>query len=111
MKTKSRVKRKERGANGGRIAQDGFLTEMMDQHKKVAIVLRSGLKLDGKIAAFDQYMILLKAEATVPVYKRAVASVQPIAAIETMRRGRPQANTSEKPIIIRQKKRVLERPE
>jgi RNA chaperone Hfq len=104
-------KSRDRRPNSGRIAQDEFLTEMRDQNKKVAVVLSSGLTLDGKILAFDEYMIFLKAEAMVPVYKRAVASVRPIAAIKTMRGGKLAANTRGKPTVIRQKRRVVGRPE
>ncbi len=66
-----------RRMNGGSV-QQGFLAQMVEEQQDVAIYLTSGIRLEGKIVAADQYVILLKRETMIPVYKHAVASVVPL---------------------------------
>jgi host factor-I protein len=63
--------------NGGSI-QHNFLAQMVKERQDVAIYLTSGIRLEGKIMAADQYVILLERETIIPVYKHAVASVVPV---------------------------------
>lgn len=59
-------------------AQDRFLRQMIDEHRKVAVFLASGIKLEGEIVSYDQYVILMKGTATDNVYKHAVSTIQPL---------------------------------
>jgi RNA chaperone Hfq len=52
--------------NGGSIQND-FLAQMVQERQDVAIYLMSGIRLEGKIMAADQYVILLEREAIIPV--------------------------------------------
>ena len=59
-------------------AQDRFLNQMIEEHRKVAVFLASGVKLEGEIVSFDQYVILMKGAMTDKVYKHAVSTIQPL---------------------------------
>jgi host factor-I protein len=60
-------------------AQHRFLTELIGERRPVAIFLVNGLKLEGKIASFDDYAILLEGEMSDHVYKHAISTIQPLA--------------------------------
>ena len=60
------------------LLQDQFLNALRKQRVDVFIYLNSGIKLQGKVESFDQYVILLKAtSSTQMVYKHAVATIVP----------------------------------
>jgi|GEM_PF-250057 host factor-I protein len=59
-------------------AQDRFLTEMIKERRNVAVFLVSGIKLEGKIIAFDDYVIIVHGAMEDQVYKHAVSTVQPV---------------------------------
>ena len=47
------------------------------EHIPVSIYLVNGIKLQGQIDSFDQYVILLKNTVTQMVYKHAISTVVP----------------------------------
>lgn len=57
--------------------QDPFLLALKKQRVPVAIYLTNGIKLQGVVAGFDQYTILLKNNTKQMVFKRAIATVVP----------------------------------
>jgi host factor-I protein len=59
-------------------AQDRFLKQMIEEQRKVAVFLASGVKLEGEIVSYDQYVILMKGTMTDKVYKHAVSTIQPL---------------------------------
>jgi len=59
-------------------AQDRFLTEMIKETRDVAVFLVSGIKLEGKIIAFDDYVIIVHGAMEDQVYKHAVSTIQPV---------------------------------
>ncbi|MBF12826.1 MAG: RNA chaperone Hfq [Legionellales bacterium] len=61
----------------GHTLQDPFLNALRRQRVPVAIYLTNGIKLQGHVAAFDQYVILLKNNTKQMVFKHAVATVVP----------------------------------
>ena len=44
----------------GQLLQDPFLNALRTEHIPVSIYLVNGIKLQGQIDSFDQYVILLK---------------------------------------------------
>lgn len=79
--TKKKTTAKKTGkasASAGASAQDRFLRQMIDEHRKVAVFLASGVKLEGEIVSYDQYVILMKGPLTDKVYKHAVSTIQPL---------------------------------
>lgn len=64
-------------ANKGQTLQDPFLNALRREHIQVSIYLVNGIKLQGQIDAFDQYVVLLKNTVTQMVYKHAISTVVP----------------------------------
>lgn len=67
-----------KGAERAPPAQHRFLTELANDRRTVAIFLVNGLKLEGRIASFDDYAILLEGEMSDHVYKHAISTIQPL---------------------------------
>lgn len=57
--------------------QDPFLNALRRQRVPVAVYLTNGIKLQGHIVSFDQYVILLKNNTKQMVFKHSVATVVP----------------------------------
>jgi host factor-I protein len=65
----------------GQLLQDPFLNALRKEHIAVSIYLMNGIKLQGQIDSFDQYVILLKNTVTQMVYKHAISTVVPARAV------------------------------
>ena len=64
-------------SNKGQLLQDPFLNALRREHVPVSIYLVNGIKLQGQIESFDQYVILLRNTVTQMVYKHAVSTIVP----------------------------------
>ena len=58
----------------GQMLQDPFLNTLRKEHIAVSIYLVNGIKLQGQIESFDQYVVLLKNTVTQMVYKHVLQS-------------------------------------
>jgi host factor-I protein len=67
----------------GQLLQDPFLNALRKEHIPVSIYLVNGIKLQGQIDSFDQYIILLKNTVTQMVYKHAISTVVPTKTFST----------------------------
>ena len=61
----------------GQSLQDPFLNALRRERIPVSIYLVNGIKLQGQIESFDQFVILLKNTVSQMVYKHAVSTVVP----------------------------------
>jgi host factor-I protein len=61
----------------GHTLQDPFLNALRKERVPVSIYLVSGIKLQGQIESFDQFVILLKNAVSQMVYKHAISTVVP----------------------------------
>lgn len=61
----------------GQTLQDPFLNALRKEHIPVSIYLVNGIKLQGQIDSFDQYVVLLKNTVTQMVYKHAISTIVP----------------------------------
>ena len=61
----------------GQLLQDPFLNTLRKEHVPVSIYLVNGIKLQGQVESFDQYVVLLKNTVTQMVYKHAISTVVP----------------------------------
>lgn len=64
-------------SNKPQMLQDPFLNVLQREQVPVAIYLVNGIKLQGKIESFDQYVILLANTITQMVYKHAISTIVP----------------------------------
>jgi host factor-I protein len=65
----------------GQSLQDPFLNALRRERVPVSIFLVNGIKLQGKIQLFDQFVILLENTVNQMVYKHAISTVVPARAI------------------------------
>ncbi|MBT8146538.1 MAG: RNA chaperone Hfq [Gammaproteobacteria bacterium] len=61
----------------GHTLQDPFLNVLRKERIPVSIYLVSGIKLQGQIESFDQFVIVLKNAVNQMVYKHAISTVVP----------------------------------
>ncbi|MGB0360057.1 MAG: RNA chaperone Hfq [Endozoicomonas sp.] len=61
----------------GHSLQDPYLNVLRKERVPVFIYLVNGIKLQGQIESFDQFVILLKNTVSQMVYKHAVSTVVP----------------------------------
>lgn len=61
----------------GQTLQDPFLNSLRKDRIPVSIFLVNGIKLQGHIESFDQYVVLLKNTVSQMVYKHAISTVVP----------------------------------
>ena len=55
--------------NKGQMLQDPFLNILRKERISVSIYLINGIKLQGQVESFDQYVVLLRNSVTQMVYK------------------------------------------
>lgn len=63
--------------NKGPSLQDPFLNALRKEKVPVSIYLVNGIKLQGLIEAFDQFVIVLKNSVSQMVYKHAISTIVP----------------------------------
>jgi len=61
----------------GQSLQDPFLNALRKDRVPVSIYLVNGIKLQGQIESFDQFVVLLKNSVSQMVYKHAISTVVP----------------------------------
>jgi host factor-I protein len=75
----------------GQNLQDNFLNTLRKEHTPVSIFLVNGIKLQGKVDSFDQYVIMLKNTVSQMVYKHAISTIVPGKAVKMI----PEAESEE----------------
>lgn len=61
----------------GQSLQDPFLNALRKERVPVSIYLVNGIKLQGQVEAFDQFVVLLKNSISQLVYKHAISTIVP----------------------------------
>lgn len=82
----------EKTMTKGQLLQDPFLNSLRKGRIPVSIYLVNGIKLQGQIESFDQYVVLLRNTVTQMVYKHAISTVVPARAVPL---GNEQQGTEE----------------
>jgi host factor-I protein len=79
----------------GQNLQDNFLNALRKEHTPVSIFLVNGIKLQGKVDSFDQYVIMLKNTVSQMVYKHAISTIVPGKAVKMIRDDEPEHTNEE----------------
>lgn len=81
----------------GHTLQEPFLNALRKERVPVSIFLVNGIKLQGQIESFDQFVVLLKNSVSQMVYKHAISTVVPARPIriEPANPQEPAAPTAE----------------
>jgi host factor-I protein len=61
----------------GQTLQDPFLNTLRKEKVPVSIYLVNGIKLQGTVDSFDQFVVLLNNSVSQMVYKHAISTVVP----------------------------------
>ncbi len=61
----------------GQTLQDPFLNALRREKIPVSIYLVNGIKLQGQVESFDQFVVLLKNSVSQMVYKHAISTIVP----------------------------------
>lgn len=65
----------------GHSLQDPYLNVLRKERVPVSIYLVNGIKLQGQVESFDQFVVLLKNTVSQMVYKHAISTVVPSRAV------------------------------
>jgi host factor-I protein len=68
----------------GQYLQDPFLNALRKEKVQVSIYLINGIKLQGQIESFDQFVVLLKNAVNQMVYKHAISTIVPARNVKIM---------------------------
>ena len=66
----------------GLTLQDPYLNTLRKERIPVSIFLVNGIKLQGQIESFDQFVVLLKNTVSQMIYKHAISTVVPSRAVK-----------------------------
>ncbi|MCC6201820.1 MAG: RNA chaperone Hfq [Gammaproteobacteria bacterium] len=69
----------------GQSLQEPYLNALRKERVPVSIYLVNGIKLQGQIESFDQFVILLRNSVSQMVYKHAVSTVVPARTVKVPR--------------------------
>jgi host factor-I protein len=73
----------QRGGRKQKLLQDIFLSRVSDAHVQVTMFLVNGVMLQGRIAAYDLFCMMLERDGAVQLaYKHAVSTIQPAVPID-----------------------------
>ncbi len=61
----------------GQMLQEPYLNALRREHVPVSIFLVNGIKLQGQIESFDQFVVLLKNNVSQMVYRHAISTIVP----------------------------------
>lgn len=65
--------------------QDPYLNTLRKERTPVSIFLMNGIKLQGQIESFDQFVVLLKNSTSQMIYKHAISTIVPSAPVRMPR--------------------------
>lgn len=68
----------------GQTLQDPFLNALRKEKIPVSIYLVNGIKLQGQIDAFDQFVVVLRNSVNQMVYKHAISTIVPAKMVKTL---------------------------
>ena len=69
------------------ILQEPFLNALRKEKIQVSIYLVNGIKLQGQVDSFDQYVIILKNTVNQMVYKHAISTIVPAKTVKLQTEG------------------------
>lgn len=66
----------------GTALQDPFLNILRKERIPVSIYLVNGIKLQGQVESFDQFVVLLKNSVSQMIYKHAISTIVPAKSVK-----------------------------
>lgn len=78
----------------GHSLQDPYLNTLRKERIPVSIYLVNGIKLQGQIESFDQFVVLLRNSVSQMVYKHAISTVVPSRNVKLVHQNASQDEAS-----------------
>ena len=82
------------------MVQDPFLNVLRKAGIPVAVFLINGIKLQGQIDSFDQYVVLLQNSVNQMIYKHAISSIVPVRMVRINAEGEAEVSDPEPEELI-----------
>ena len=82
----------------GHSLQDPFLNTLRKESVPVSIYLVNGIKLQGQIESFDQFVVLLKNAVSQLVYKHAISTIVPARNVKMPRTDEEAGESSQESV-------------
>lgn len=71
----------------GQSLQEPYLNALRRERVPVSIYLVNGIKLQGQVESFDQFVVLLKNSVSQMIYKHAISTVVPARSVRITEEG------------------------
>ncbi len=71
----------------GTALQDPFLNTLRKERVPVSVFLVNGIKLQGQVDSFDQFVILLRNTVNQMIYKHAISTIVPARMVQIAPQG------------------------
>lgn len=81
----------------GQSLQDPFLNTLRRERVSVSMYLVNGIKLQGVIESFDQFVVLLRNQVNQLVYKHAISTIVPARSVRMDGHHEVQGQTAQSP--------------
>jgi host factor-I protein len=82
--------------------QDKFLQDLRESKTLVAVFLVNGIRLQGQVEFFDNYIVAVKSTVTQLVYKHAISTIVPIDG-EVVQPDQEKRNAAKPNVVVRTK--------
>lgn len=82
--------------------QDTFLQELRESKALVAVFLVNGIRLQGQVDFFDNYIVAVKSTVTQLVYKHAISTIVPIDG-DVVQPDQERRNAAKPNVVVRTK--------
>ncbi|WP_194713363.1 RNA chaperone Hfq [Noviherbaspirillum soli] len=82
--------------------QNKFLQDLQEDETPVAIYLVNGIRLQGQVDFFDNYIVAVKSTTTQLVYKHAISTIAPIDG-EAGQPNQEKRNAAKPNVVVRTK--------
>jgi host factor-I protein len=79
--------KKENNMSKGQSLQEPYLNALRRERVPVSIYLVNGIKLQGQVESFDQFVVLLKNSVSQMIYKHAISTVVPARSVQITEEG------------------------
>ena len=84
------------------VLQHKFLQDLRESKMPVAIFLVNGIRLQGQVEFFDNYIVAVKSTVTQLVYKHAISTIVPIDG-EIVQPDQEKLNAAKPNVVVRTK--------
>lgn len=81
----------------GAALQDPFLNTLRRENIPVSIFLVNGIRLQGQVESFDQFVVLLRNSVNQMIYKHAISTIVPSRAVRISHGGSDEYGNEQQP--------------